>query len=102
MIEVWCKTGRFSSGPYKMLKKLHKSLMARSNQDAVLIANGIFSQKGFPMKESFVATNKANFQSEFRSLDFNNSEDAASQINDWVNNKTKGGRHGWTQQLHTH
>ncbi|XP_062242544.1 glia-derived nexin [Platichthys flesus] len=78
------------NGPYKMLRKLHKTLTAKSNQDAVLIANGIFSQEGFPMEESFVATNKGNFQSESRSLNFGNRQGAANEINDWVNNKTKG------------
>ncbi|XP_053278600.1 glia-derived nexin [Pleuronectes platessa] len=78
------------NGPYKMLRKLHKTLTAKSNQDAVLIANGIFSQEGFPMEESFVATNKGNFQSESRSLNFSNRKGAANEINDWVNNKTKG------------
>ncbi|XP_040902968.1 glia-derived nexin [Toxotes jaculatrix] len=78
------------NGPYKMLKKLHKSLTSKSNQEAVLIANAIFSQVGFPMEQSFVDTNKANFQSETRSLDFGNPDRAANEINEWVNNKTKG------------
>ncbi|XP_051254345.1 glia-derived nexin [Dicentrarchus labrax] len=78
------------NGPYKMLRKLHKTLTARSNQDAVLIANAMFSQEGFPMEEAFVATNKANFQCESRSLDFSNTHRAADEINTWVNNKTKG------------
>lgn len=78
------------NGPYKMLRKLHKTLTAKSNQDLVLIANAMFSQKGFPMEEAFVSTNKANFQCESRSLDFNNPQGAADEINAWVNNKTKG------------
>ncbi|XP_070826658.1 glia-derived nexin [Chaetodon trifascialis] len=78
------------NGPYKMLKKLHKTLTAKANQDTVLIANGMFSQQGFPMEEAFVATNKANFQCESRSLDFSNPQGAADEINAWVNNKTKG------------
>lgn len=73
-----------------MLKKLHKTLTAKSNQDVVLIANAMFSQKGFPMKEAFVAANKANFQCESRSLDFSRPNEAADEINEWVNNKTKG------------
>uniref|UniRef100_A0A665TSS0 Serpin domain-containing protein n=1 Tax=Echeneis naucrates TaxID=173247 RepID=A0A665TSS0_ECHNA len=77
------------NGPYRMLKKLHKAL-TKSNQDAVLIANAIFSQEGFPMDASFEATNKDNFQSEIRGLDFRNPGGAASEINNWVNNKTKG------------
>ncbi|XP_039987392.1 glia-derived nexin [Xiphias gladius] len=78
------------NGPYKMLKKLHKTLTAKSNQDAVLIANAIFSQQGFPMEESFVNTNKDNFRTETRSLDFSKPQVAANEINEWVNNKTKG------------
>lgn len=78
------------NGPYKMLKKLHKTLTAKSNQDVVLIANAMFSQEGFPMEEAFVSTNKANFQCESRSLDFSNPHEAADEINQWVNNKTKG------------
>lgn len=78
------------NGPYRMLKKLHKSLTAKSNQDVVLIANAMFSQMGFPMEETFVETNKANFQCDRRSLDFNNPNAAADEINAWVNNKTKG------------
>lgn len=77
-------------GPYRMLKKLHKNLTAKSNQDLVLIANAMFSQKGFPMEETFMATNKANFQCGSRSLDFSNPTAAADYINEWVSNKTKG------------
>ncbi|XP_071328027.1 glia-derived nexin [Trachinotus anak] len=77
------------NGPYRMLKKLHKAL-TKSNQNSVQIANAIFSQEGYRMKPSFEATNRDNFQSDIRSLDFSNPQRAASEINDWVNNKTKG------------
>ncbi|XP_020492478.1 glia-derived nexin [Labrus bergylta] len=78
------------NGPYRMLKKLHKALSAKSNQDAVLIANAMFTKEGFPMEGPFVATNKDNFQCESRSMDFSNADRAAEEINTWVNNKTKG------------
>lgn len=81
------------TGPYKMLKKLHKTLIAKSNKDIVLISNGMFTQEGFPMKEAFVDTNKVNFQCESRTLNFNNSRGAADEINEWIKNKTKGRRH---------
>lgn len=73
-----------------MLRKLHKTLTAKANQDSVLIANALFTKDGFPMEESFVATNKANFQCESRSLDFRHPPKAAREINEWVSNKTKG------------
>ncbi|KAM6931949.1 glia-derived nexin [Lycodopsis pacificus] len=78
------------NGPYRMLKKLHKTLTAKSNQDVVLIANAMFNQEGFPMEEAFVSANKANFQCTSRALDFSDSHGAAEEINDWVSNKTKG------------
>lgn len=73
-----------------MLKKLHKTLTAKSNQDAVLIANSMFCSKGFPMQKSFVDINKANFQAESRSVDFSDTQKAADKINDWISNKTRG------------
>ncbi|XP_077468327.1 glia-derived nexin [Stigmatopora argus] len=78
------------NGPYRMLRKLHKTLTAKSNQDAVLIANGIFGKEGFPIQPTFVATNKANFQAESRSMDFSDPQGAADKINTWVSNKTRG------------
>lgn len=73
-----------------MLKKLHKTLTSKSNQDIVTIANAMFTQEGFPMMGDFVNTNQENFQCEARSMDFSNTERAANIINDWVNNRTKG------------
>ncbi|KAJ3590544.1 hypothetical protein NHX12_008494 [Muraenolepis orangiensis] len=78
------------NGPYKMLKKLHKTLTVQSNKQLVLLANALFRQTGFPLEESFMATNKANFQCENGTVDFSNPQAAADLINSWVNNKTKG------------
>lgn len=78
------------NGPYKMLKKLHKTLTSRANQDVVTIANGMFTQVGFPLKEAFMSANQDNFQCEARSLDFSDTHRASDIINDWVNNRTKG------------
>ncbi|CAB1349181.1 unnamed protein product [Coregonus sp. 'balchen'] len=76
--------------PHGMLRKLHKTLTAKSNQDIVTIANAMFSQQGFPMEEAFMSSNRANFQCESRTLDFTDTQAAAAAINDWVNNQTKG------------
>ena len=73
-----------------MLKKLHQTLTARSQQGQVLMANALFSQSGFPLEPGFMATNKANFQCENRTVDFSDPQAAADQINGWVNNKTQG------------
>uniref|UniRef100_A0A3B4BGL3 Serpin domain-containing protein n=1 Tax=Periophthalmus magnuspinnatus TaxID=409849 RepID=A0A3B4BGL3_9GOBI len=78
------------NGPYKMLRKLHKTLTAKSNLDAVVIANAIFTQEGFPLEEEFMETNRLNFQTLTSSLDFTNPQGAADHINEWVNNNTQG------------
>lgn len=78
------------NGPYKMLKKLHKSLTAKSNQDAVIIANAVFTQEGFPLSEEFEETNRVNFQCLTSNLDFSDPQVAAGKINEWVSNNTQG------------
>ncbi|KAL0973368.1 hypothetical protein UPYG_G00202540 [Umbra pygmaea] len=78
------------NGPYKMLRKLHNTLTARSNHNIVTIANAVFSQQGFPMEEAFVLSNKANFQCESHNLDFSDTDAAADSVNSWVKNQTNG------------
>lgn len=78
------------NGPYRMLRRLHKALTAKSNQDLVLIANAMFINEGFPMEKAFVEANNHNFQCESRSVDFSFPDEAADEINTWVDNKTKG------------
>lgn len=78
------------NGPYKMLRKLHKALTGRANADVVVIANGLFSQHGFAIKPDFLSANRENFLSESQALDFSQPQEAATAINDWVNNRTRG------------
>ncbi|KAJ8388696.1 hypothetical protein AAFF_G00131050 [Aldrovandia affinis] len=78
------------NGPYKMLKRLHKNLTSRSNQDIVTIANAFFIQEGVPIEGPFISTNKANFQCASRNLDFSDTHRASDIINDWVKNRTRG------------
>ncbi|XP_030634642.1 glia-derived nexin [Chanos chanos] len=78
------------NGPYKMLKKLHKTLTSKSNADIVTIANSLFPQLGFSMKEDFLSTNRENFMCETYPTDYSNPQHAAHAINEWVRNNTKG------------
>ncbi|XP_051966245.1 glia-derived nexin-like [Xyrauchen texanus] len=78
------------TGPYKMLRKLHKSLTSKSNADIVTIANALFPKEGFSMHEDFLTANRENFLCESQSLDYSDPEKAADAINDWVKNSTKG------------
>ncbi|KAG5837686.1 hypothetical protein ANANG_G00242070 [Anguilla anguilla] len=78
------------NGPYKMLKRLHKTLTTKSNQDMLTIANGLFTQQRAPLEEAFLSSNRANFQCDSRELDFSHTAAAAAAINDWVKNRTNG------------
>ncbi|TRY99908.1 hypothetical protein DNTS_004340 [Danionella cerebrum] len=78
------------SGPYKMLRRLHKSLTTRSNADTLTIANALFPNEGFNVKEDFLSANRENFLCETRTIDYSDPEKAAETINSWVKNSTKG------------
>lgn len=77
-------------GVGKILKKINKLLVSKKNKDIVLNANGVFSKSGFKMEAPFMARNKEVFQSEVRSVNFEDSNAAASIINQWVKNETRG------------
>ncbi|KAF4104428.1 glia-derived nexin [Onychostoma macrolepis] len=78
------------TGPYKMLRKLHKALTTKSNADIVTIANALFPNEGFSMKDDFLTANRENFMCESQTIDYSDPEQAAETINEWVKNSTKG------------
>ncbi|XP_018960902.1 glia-derived nexin-like [Cyprinus carpio] len=78
------------TGPYKMLQKLHKALTTKSNADIVTIANALFPNEGFIMKENFLTASRENFMCESQTIDYSDPEKAAETINEWVKKRTKG------------
>lgn len=80
----------FLVGPYKMLRKLHKSLTTKSNADIVTIANGLFPKSGFSLHEDFLTAIRENFMCESQNLDYSDPQKAAEAINEWGKNKSKG------------
>jgi serpin B len=53
------------------------------------IANSIWSDSGYPVRPSFIETNRAYFDAVVQSLEFSDPA-AAAIINGWVNEKTRG------------
>ena len=53
------------------------------------IANSIWSDDGYPVRPSFIETNRSYFDAEVRSLDFSDPS-AGPTINGWVKEKTRG------------
>nr|AAH77864.1 MGC80587 protein [Xenopus laevis] len=74
----------------KSLKKINRAIVAKKNKDIVTTANGVFASSAFKMEGSFVYKNKDVFHSDVRSVDFQEKNTAASIINQWVKNQTKG------------
>ncbi len=73
-----------------MLRKLHKALTTKSNGDIVTIANALFPNEGFSMKDDFLTANRENFMCESQSIDYSDPEKAAESINEWVKSRTNG------------
>ncbi len=73
-----------------MLRKLHKALTTKSNADIVTIANALFPNEGFSMKDDFLTANRENFMCESQSIDYSDPEKAAESINEWVKSRTNG------------
>ncbi|XP_066455060.1 glia-derived nexin [Eleutherodactylus coqui] len=74
----------------KILKRINRAIVAKKNKDIVNTANAVFANSGFKMEEAFVSKNKEVFHSQVRSVDFQDRNTAASMINQWVKNETKG------------
>ncbi len=64
------------------------SLLKELDDKVVMdVANSIWSDDGFPVKQDFIDVNKTYFDAEVNTLDFR-SDEAADIINEWVKTKT--------------
>jgi serpin B len=53
------------------------------------IANSLWGQDGFPFRETFIDTIRANYGGELNLVDFFLTEEARQAINDWIEDKTE-------------
>lgn len=57
----------------------------------IYVANGLFVQKGFSIRDDYKSVVQSLYRSELKTLDFKGEPvKSAKYINDWVNEKTKG------------
>ena len=74
------------------INQSYKTLVdALKNHDVKVeldIANGIFYDENFNVKNDFLSTNKEYYDAETKALDFANSGNTLKTINGWVKNKT--------------
>lgn len=65
-----------------------QQLLTSQKEIELSIANSLWIRQDFPIKQTFIDTNKKYFQAEVTELDFNKPE-AKNIINNWVNNATR-------------
>ncbi|XP_051874441.1 glia-derived nexin [Pristis pectinata] len=79
-----------SQGTYRKLKRVQKLLTDSRNQDIVTIANGVFVPSGFEMEQPFIQKTNEIYQAVLRNMNFADPILAASIINQWTANQTRG------------
>ncbi|XP_078065063.1 glia-derived nexin [Mustelus asterias] len=79
-----------SRGASRKLRRIHKSLTESRNHDIVAIANGLFVASDFSMEPPFIRKTKDVYQAALRSLNYENPVEAATAINQWTKNQTRG------------
>lgn len=73
----------------EITKELIGVLLSNSKGNLLEIANSIWSNKGFPVKQEFIDLNSNYYDALVDELDFSKAS-ALNTINDWVSNKTHG------------
>ena len=73
----------------EITRELIHVLVTNVKGNLVEIANSLWYNNGFPVKEEFISLNSHYFDAEVRELDFGNAE-AVQAINDWVSDQTHG------------
>lgn len=56
----------------------------------ISIANGLFLDKPFPIKDDYITSMKQTYGAEVKNLDFNDKQTALKEVNRWAGDKTKG------------
>ncbi|XP_069752823.1 glia-derived nexin [Narcine bancroftii] len=79
-----------SYGAHKKLKKIQKLLTEGRNQDLVSIANGIFVPSTFSLEKPFIWKANDIYQAALKNVNFEDPIAAASIINQWTKNQTRG------------
>ena len=80
----------FPSAYADLLKKINKfnEALAADKEATIKTANGVWANNSFPFKSEFIRLLKEDCGAQFSSVDFKNPELVASEINEWVGQKT--------------
>ncbi|XP_043853473.1 serpin I2 [Dromiciops gliroides] len=75
---------------FSALKSFLSAIHPRRQEFTFNLANALYLQEGFPVKEQYLHSNEAFFQSAVKLVDFQDAESCAEAISTWVENKTDG------------
>jgi serine protease inhibitor len=73
----------------EMIKELINVLVTNVKGNQLEIANSLWFDDGFPVKQEFINLNRNSYDAEVQPLDFRNAA-AVKTINDWVSDQTHG------------
>ncbi|XP_027731941.1 serpin I2 [Vombatus ursinus] len=75
---------------FSALKSFLSAIPPKRQEFTFHLANALYLQEGFLVKEQYLHSNKAFFQSAVKLVDFQDAKSCAEAISTWVENKTDG------------
>ena len=70
--------------------RLYNMINTGSNDYQLSTANALWAQKDYPFLEDYISLAEKRYAAKATNLDFSNSEEASSTINNWVEGQTNG------------
>uniref|UniRef100_A0A8C9P6I6 Serpin family I member 2 n=1 Tax=Spermophilus dauricus TaxID=99837 RepID=A0A8C9P6I6_SPEDA len=75
---------------FSVLKSFFSAISEKKQEFTFNLANALYLQEGFTVKEQYLHGNKEFFQSAIKLVDFQNAKACAETISTWVESKTDG------------
>ncbi|XP_074048824.1 serpin I2 [Macrotis lagotis] len=75
---------------FSALKSFLSAILPKRQEFTFNLANALYLQEGFLVKEQYLHSNKAFLQSSIKLVDFQDAKSCAEAISTWVENKTDG------------
>ncbi|KAM9604802.1 serpin I2 [Trichechus inunguis] len=75
---------------FSMLKSFFSAILEKKQEFTFNLANALYLQEGFTVKEQYLHGNKEFFQSAIKLVDFQDAKACAETISTWVESKTDG------------
>lgn len=80
----------FLGEEFSALKSFFSAISKKKQEFTFNLANALYLQEGFTVKEQYLHGNEKFFQSAIKLVDFQNAKACAEKISAWVESKTDG------------